>query len=223
MGLRDQAYSTIFQWIMSARLPRGSVTSEVELSSMLDMSRTPVRAALQQLETEGYVRIVPKHGVIILDTSAQRVSDLIEVIASLVCYAIAHSRHVGQDEMASSAADLWASAAYLLYKGEEIEASDLQTQEKTTFKVEALIAFEYQMLERIISICNNKEMDHTFKMTTTKLFWFQNKRRWHPPYHYETVECLEQFISRLTKRQAESLDTMDTLFAYFHILKKTWV
>ncbi|MDG0809910.1 GntR family transcriptional regulator [Cohnella rhizosphaerae] len=86
--LRQQAYARILEMIETGECPMGSVTSEVQLGRRLDMSRTPVRAALQQLELEGYVRIASKHGVLILDSSSQRVGDLLELIAAMALFAV---------------------------------------------------------------------------------------------------------------------------------------
>lgn len=51
----DQAYQKIKQWILSGELPAESVLVERHLSEALQLSRTPVRSALQQLTKEGFL------------------------------------------------------------------------------------------------------------------------------------------------------------------------
>lgn len=48
--------------IVSLELVPGSIWSEVELSAKLGIGRTPVREALQRLEVDQLVRILPRHG-----------------------------------------------------------------------------------------------------------------------------------------------------------------
>ncbi len=47
---------------MSLELAPGSIWSEAELSAKLGIGRTPVREALQRLEGDHLVRILPRHG-----------------------------------------------------------------------------------------------------------------------------------------------------------------
>ena len=61
--LSDQARTRLEEMIVSLELPPGSVWSEAELSAQLGIGRTPVREALQRLENEHLVTILPRHGV----------------------------------------------------------------------------------------------------------------------------------------------------------------
>jgi DNA-binding GntR family transcriptional regulator len=48
--------------IVSLELPPGSIWSESDLSTKLDIGRTPIREALQRLEGDHLVRILQRHG-----------------------------------------------------------------------------------------------------------------------------------------------------------------
>src|ERR687897_1896082 len=54
-----------------------------EVCQMLGISRTPVREALILLEHEGFVRTVPRRGIVVLRKTRQEIIDLIIVWASL--------------------------------------------------------------------------------------------------------------------------------------------
>ena len=56
---------------------------ERRLSQELGVSRTPVREALTLLEREGYVRTVPRRGIIVTRKSKQEILRMIEVWAAL--------------------------------------------------------------------------------------------------------------------------------------------
>jgi DNA-binding GntR family transcriptional regulator len=60
--LSDQARARLEEMIVSLELPPGSIWSEAELSAKLGIGRTPVREALQRLEVDHLVKILPRHG-----------------------------------------------------------------------------------------------------------------------------------------------------------------
>ncbi|CAN7741106.1 GntR family transcriptional regulator [Paenibacillus sp. LjRoot153] len=205
-SLRQQAYETIHQWIITGKLPKGQATSEVELSSLMDMSRTPVRAALQQLEQEGFVRIVPKHGVIVLDSSAQRVSDLLEIMISFILFSVNAVWDLKQQEIAEY------STNKLQFLNALLEADTLDP--------DALVPFEFEFLHGLIQICHNEEMSKMFVHTTTRLFWSNNNKRWKAPNYLETSHTVIQLIALIPS----GLEPFrDALFQYLQILKRTWV
>lgn len=203
-SLRHQAYESILNWIVDGTLRRGSVTSEVELSRKLDMSRTPVRAALQQLEQEGYVRIAAKHGVIVLDSSSQRVGDLLDIIVSMTLFSVNVSWHSKRGELLASRRDRTEEWRRLSETGEEPPA---------------LILFEYEMLEEWISFCNNVEMIRTFRGACSRLFWPRNTERWQAPHRADTEIHLGRLLDSLAEDPASF---REALFVYLQTLKRTW-
>jgi DNA-binding GntR family transcriptional regulator len=203
-SLRQQAYANIHKWIVSGHFPKGTVTSEVELSKMLDMSRTPVRAALQQLELEGYIRIAPKHGVIILDSSSQRVSDLLEIIISMVLFSVSASWHSNREVLLINAHSL---------------SEDFNRLMTNKDDVQALINYEWVLLRDLILLCNNVEMTTTFQTATSRLFWNLNYRRWQAPCTGETSQHLHALIQSLSS-DIEAF--REALLHYLQTLKRTW-
>lgn len=76
--LRDQAYARIKNSILYGEFPQGWVLTESELRARLGMSSTPIQAALQRLEWEGFVTISPKHGATVRTPLLSEVKDLFE-------------------------------------------------------------------------------------------------------------------------------------------------
>lgn len=206
--LRQLAYDNIHSWIVNGELPRGSVTSEIELGKRLDMSRTPIRSALQQLELEGYVRIASKHGILILDSSSERVGDLLEMIASMILFAGILSWHTRQEEL-------------LLFSRSQSErlAVLLRENDGDAKNRQAFIDFEYGLLRDLIAMCHNKEMDKSYQTASSRLLWHLNDRRWTAPYNGTTSEQLTRFVHSL----ALGMEAFrEALFAYLQTLKRTW-
>lgn len=67
--------------IVAGTLAPGTTLDEAELSQLYEVSRTPVREALLQLSAEGYVRIVPRAGIYVVQMSAGELMDMCETLA----------------------------------------------------------------------------------------------------------------------------------------------
>lgn len=63
--VREYAYRVLYQNIMSLKLPPGTAMSEQELSSLLDVSRTPVREAFIRLAQKGLLEVLPQRGTFV--------------------------------------------------------------------------------------------------------------------------------------------------------------
>ena len=87
-SLKQKAYRTIRQAIVNSDLKPNTQLSEARLAEQLGMSRTPIREALKQLEEEGLIRIVPRHGAFVTDISAEDIIQIYQVREALECYAI---------------------------------------------------------------------------------------------------------------------------------------
>src|SRR5262244_3357760 len=77
--LADQARARLEEMIVSLELKPGSVWSEGELSAAIKIGRTPVREALQRLEADHLVRILPRHGAQITEINVAEQLLLLEL------------------------------------------------------------------------------------------------------------------------------------------------
>ncbi|MGW0173439.1 GntR family transcriptional regulator [Rhodococcus sp. NPDC003322] len=62
----EQVYREVKERILSASLPGGELISEGEVAAEMGTSRTPVREAFLRLEAEGWMRLYPKRGALIV-------------------------------------------------------------------------------------------------------------------------------------------------------------
>ncbi|GEM35413.1 hypothetical protein NN3_64200 [Nocardia neocaledoniensis NBRC 108232] len=98
-SLRDRAYEELRDRIVDLRLSPGQRLVERDLATELEISRIPLREALQLLEREGLVVIVPRQGAIVAPFTVTDVRDLfdvresLEVLAARLAAGIAY-RHV---------------------------------------------------------------------------------------------------------------------------------
>lgn len=82
--LRHQVLDFLRQSIISGRLAPGSRLVERELIKMMDVSRTVIREALRQLETEGLVATIANKGPVVRELTAGEAKDLYAIRGVLV-------------------------------------------------------------------------------------------------------------------------------------------
>ncbi|HUN91166.1 MAG TPA: GntR family transcriptional regulator [Burkholderiaceae bacterium] len=87
-GLAKRAYQDVKQAIFDFRLMPGERFSETDLAAQLRISRTPLRQALQRLEREGFVSIVPKSGCRVAPIDFDKFDELYELRILIECDAV---------------------------------------------------------------------------------------------------------------------------------------
>jgi len=86
--LKDRAYEALKELILQEVFPPGSFLSERQLAARLEMSKTPIRAALERLENEGLVSVSPQQGILVRETSVHEVVDIFDVRIALERFAM---------------------------------------------------------------------------------------------------------------------------------------
>lgn len=82
------AYQQIRENIINGHFLPGTLLSENELAEHLGMSRTPIRAAISLLETEGFVESIRGRGVFVKEISFREFHDMFELLASMQLYSL---------------------------------------------------------------------------------------------------------------------------------------
>jgi DNA-binding GntR family transcriptional regulator len=77
--LSEKAYRLIKQKVITLELPPSAVIDEQVLMRELDLGRTPIREALQRLDSEGLVNIVPRRGTFVSDISITDLQAIFEL------------------------------------------------------------------------------------------------------------------------------------------------
>jgi DNA-binding GntR family transcriptional regulator len=77
--LRQQVVDRLRESIITGRIAPGQRLIERELTSMLGVSRTVVREALRQLETEGLVTLIPNKGPVVRELTPEEAKDLYNI------------------------------------------------------------------------------------------------------------------------------------------------
>jgi DNA-binding GntR family transcriptional regulator len=77
--LSEKAYQLIKQKVITLELQPSAVIDEQVLMQELDLGRTPIREALQRLDSEGLVNIVPRRGTFVSDISITDLQAIFEL------------------------------------------------------------------------------------------------------------------------------------------------
>lgn len=87
-SLKEQVYEYLREQLQKGEMKPGAVINMEETSKKLGVSRTPLRDALFQLESEDFVTILPRRGVIVNHLSLQDIKNYYEIIGSLESMAV---------------------------------------------------------------------------------------------------------------------------------------
>lgn len=96
----DRVRAELEERIVDGALAPGTTLDEALLCKMFDVSRTPVREALLQLSAEGYVRIVPRAGIYVVQLSAGELSEMFESMVHFegMCASLA-ARRISESQL----------------------------------------------------------------------------------------------------------------------------
>lgn len=83
--LKNQAYELLKNAIISNELKTDTIYSQESLSKSLGISRTPVREALLQLQSEGIISIYRSRGIQVVTTTIYDLKDILELDSAIEC------------------------------------------------------------------------------------------------------------------------------------------
>ena len=87
--LKERAYRELKALIQTGELSPEATLSERMLADRLGMSKTPIRAALEKLESQGLVTVSPQKGIIVRELSAREIAELFDLRAAIEPFIVA--------------------------------------------------------------------------------------------------------------------------------------
>jgi DNA-binding GntR family transcriptional regulator len=76
LSLGNQAYQELKRIILDRQIPPGGKLNEGDLAQALGISRTPIREAINRLEKEGLVKIIPQKGAYVVQFTEADIYEL---------------------------------------------------------------------------------------------------------------------------------------------------
>ncbi|WP_158371700.1 GntR family transcriptional regulator [Cellulosimicrobium cellulans] len=84
----EAAYRHVKDALLSGRLPAGEMLSEGDVAAELAMSRTPVREAFLRLASEGWLRLFPKRGALVVPVAPGEAEAVVDARLLLESHAV---------------------------------------------------------------------------------------------------------------------------------------
>lgn len=86
--LKERAYEELRRLITRGELAPGTFLSERGLAARFGMSKTPVRSAIERLESEGFVSVSPQQGVVVRELSLRGVIDHFDIRIAIETFVV---------------------------------------------------------------------------------------------------------------------------------------
>ena len=188
--------------ILNGSVGAGERINEVRFSKTLDVSRTPVRAALQALAGEGLLDYAPNRGFTVREFPLDAIVDAYEIRASLegVAARFAAERGLSAEERAIVEQSLVAGDKLLEHGS--FEDGDLTTYRGINgdFHETLLGAARNRMLAEMIRICHHVPMSSSRNIVA---FEHHDVRRRHDDHHriYEAILAREPHRAEILMRE----------------------
>jgi len=85
--LREKILESIREAILKGQLRPGEKVAEPELAERFGISRTPIREAFRQLESEGYLTVIPRKGAVVAQLSERDIEEFYAIKSVLEGFA----------------------------------------------------------------------------------------------------------------------------------------
>lgn len=178
----EQIYERIKTMAMTFAIRPGERVNEVELSRLLNVSRTPLREALNRLMMEGFLTRAPNRGFIGRPLDAKQVFDLYELRRVLETSIVAIACERATDD---EIAELERFVKTSKDRPEDANAS-------------SLLALDEQFHERVAQLTRNSEMLRAVQSINARIHYFRwidmqnGRRRYTQQEHLKIVKALKE-------------------------------
>ena len=87
LSVKDRIYNVVCEWITIGVLKSGEKILDSELAQYFDVSRTPVREAIQMLERQKLVKVIPSRGTIVANIEIEDTEKCYRLLAEIQAFA----------------------------------------------------------------------------------------------------------------------------------------
>ncbi|PMR76117.1 GntR family transcriptional regulator [Billgrantia endophytica] len=126
--IRDKVYAYLKDAILRGEYKAGDRLVERVLADRLNISRTPIREALFRLETQRFVRTVPRKGVVVNEITQAEILEVFMILASLESLAARLAAQKVDDRIAAEIDRLMAEMDEALENGNGEDAVELNVR-----------------------------------------------------------------------------------------------
>lgn len=141
----QRAYRHIRKKLLDGSVPPGSRLSYGTIGKEIGVSATPVREAIGQLASEGFIELVPQLGAVVRELTREEAIELYELREAMESYAAARAAERISERQLGELTDILAEAANLVDK---VRKSKKPTDKTIAKKFHSLdLAFHMTIIE----------------------------------------------------------------------------
>ncbi|MEG0258648.1 MAG: GntR family transcriptional regulator [Lysinibacillus sp.] len=190
-SLADQAYGILLERCMKADYMPGEKLSENKLSDELNMSRTPIRAALIRLIRKKYIQSIDKKGIFVQGFSEKTFLDTCFFLADLQLIVLNGLIQKDNEQ--------------LLQALDGIIAEQIKAREQNDYYRYLICTYDY--IEKTFESYNNEALLQAFKNvrqnTTRMSMIIYNLTKQEP--HYSTISMFQALNEGLKQQNPQSI------------------
>ena len=211
----ERVYQRVRSMAMTYEIRPGDRVNEVELCRRLDVSRTPLREALNRLVNEGFLTVRPNHGFFSRSLDAKEVFDLYELRSAIEAFSVRLACERAQD------ADLIQLEKFV------IESRDEPDDQRAT----RLLQLDQAFHEWIAELSGNLELRNSLRSINGKIYFvrwidMQGRRSITQSEHLKIVKALRDrndslatdlMAMHITRRLDQIVDCIKIGFAEIYM------
>lgn len=127
-GLKEYVYNEIKKRLMNNKIKPGQRIWEEKIAEELEVSRTPVREAINRLIAEEFVENRPRKGIFAAEISKSELNKMLDVRIALETLSVNQCCKLITDEQISELKEIYEKYRKKLSNGEYSESSQLDSQ-----------------------------------------------------------------------------------------------
>lgn len=174
--------------IVSGDLELGSQLSEARIAKELDVSRTPVREAVNRLEMEGLLIVEPQRGSFVFNLDSEELAKLCDVRVALETKALA----VAIEEHAGKLHELLT------------ECTDRMTSARAAEDVNTYLAEDTNFHQLLFDCADNKFLNDAYQTIASKMAAIRNRLGRHPAHMSKSYREHLQLVDIVKDRDTKT-------------------
>lgn len=207
-NLKETAYEHVKKMILNHELAEDCVYSERKICTEVGISRTPFHSALQQLESEGYIDILPSRGFALHQMSEQDIEETFEIRSAIEFFCIYTLTEDYKNGLAKSKKTI-EDLEFLLEKQKHIFESTADIQE--------FVNYDFKFHETIVSYNENATFNEIYKLHTYKIQNLACRSLAHEGRMKNTIEEHQAILSAVVR--GDSADLCEITMRHFNTPK----
>ena len=196
-SLKQLVYDNLRDLIIQGKLEPGAKLVEDELAQSMNISRAPVREALNMLERDGFTKIIPRKGAVVTEVNRKDAADIWKCRSALEPFAAREAMpNIPQNEL-EEALEHTIEIEKNPYIFEKYVASDLEVHG---------LYYKYLDNEYMKSILNN------LKVHSVRVRWLREAQNSDPEHSLTSTREHERILRAFLSRDGQLV--FDTVQAH---------